>query len=171
MQANSITPFVQHSQAAVQVILGAQAVYTGMKRSAGEVWDKILFVLIGLPAIGVFWLFLRWMRHKIAKSFQQEAELTSDNYTSLRKEFDSLDSVREKLEKLQNLDNKRLPWYLRGVIGQVKAIGTLIIQRSQKIAATLQSLDPVPTPADGTLRPLKEDELWKQRNQAYDYLM
>jgi hypothetical protein len=171
MQANPMTPFVQQSQDAVQVILGAQAIYRGLMRFVDAVWATVLLFVAGIPAIGIFWLLLRWIRHKLAKSLRKEVSVTDSNYTQLRKEYDSLDKNREKLESLQQIDIKHQPWLLRGIFSQIKAINRFNELRLQKLAQAFQTLDPIPTSADGTLRPIKESELWRQRNKAYDYLM
>lgn len=166
-----MTPFAQQSHDAVQVILGAQAIYRGVKRFVDAVWATVLLFVVGIPAIGIFWLLLRWIRHQLAKSLRKEVSVTDDNYAQLRKEYDSLDENREKLESLQKVDIERLTWLLRGIAGQIKAINKLNQLRLAKLEQTFNDLDPIPTSADGILRPIKESELWRQRNKAYDYLM
>jgi len=170
MQAPFSTSFVQQSQAAVQVILGAQAIYRGLGRFADAVRTTAVFVLLGLPAIAALWLLLRWIRHQLARSLQTGVQVSFSNYAYLRGEYDALDTNRQKLHKLENLDLKKLPWWLRGIAFQIRKIGELNKVRLQAIGKELQALDPKPLPADAQLQPLTEAGLWQRRTKAYDYL-
>lgn len=170
MQVQPFATFVHQSQAAVQVILGAQAVYQGLGRFAIAVRSTAVFIFIGLPAIAALWLLLRWIRSRLSKVLQTNVQISPVNYPQLRREYDALDSNRQKLQSLQSLDLKKIPWLLRGVTVQIKKIGDLNDIRLQAVGKALRRLDPKCTPSDYRLQPLSEDDLWQRRTKAYDYL-
>lgn len=170
MQATTFTPFVQQSQEAVQVLLGAQSVYQGMRRFANKVGMAIYMVLVGLPAIGVLWLYLVWVRRKMAAMQDLPTAVDFSNYADLRQQHDELAKNGLKIGQVISAQTHQ-PWYFRGIVNQVKRIGELNDRHRQAIGQLLQQLDPQPTAADGQMRPLKEAELWQQRAKAYDYLL
>ena len=170
MQVQPITPFVQQSQAAVQVILGAQAFYRGLLRFAGAVRSTAVFVFLGLPAIAALWMLLRLIFLRLSRSLQLVVKVSLSSYSQLRREYDALQVNQQRLYQVEHLNAEKLPWWLRGIAAQIRKIGHLNNLRLQAIAKELELLDPKPTPADARLQPLKEADLWQRRNKAYDYL-
>lgn len=173
MQAQAVTPFVQQSQAATEVVLGSIAVYRGVKKVL-SIFAFYILVIVCIPivplALMCLWLLLLNVRLRLKKELKTEIEITTSNYASLRKEYDILQSIQQKvvssgLPENTSLDNPFMGFF------HIRAIVRIFNTRKHALESAFNSLNPKSTSFDGILVPLKEDELWSNRTKAYDYLM
>jgi len=173
MQAQAVTPFVQQSQAATEVVLGSIAVYRGVKKVL-SVFAIYFIAIISIPILPLalfgFWLVLLNVRLRLKKALRTEVEITTSNYASLRKEYDFLQTIQQKVVSSGLPENISLDNAFMGIF-HIRAIVRIFNTRKHALESAFNSLDPKPTSFDEILVPLKEDELWRNRTKAYDYLM
>jgi amino acid transporter len=173
MQAQAVTPFVQQSQAASEVVLGSIAVYRGVKKVL-SIFAFYLLVIISIPIIPLvlicFWVVLLNVRVRLKKALRTEVEITTSNYASLRKEYDFLQTIQQKVVSSGLPENISLDNTFMGIF-HIRAIVRIFNTRKHALESAFNSLNPKTTSFDDILVPLKEDELWRNRTKAYDYLM
>lgn len=173
MQTQVLSPFVQQSQAATEVVLGSVAVFRGVKKVL-SIFAFCLLVIISIPILPLvlicFWVILFNIRLRLKKALRTEIEITSSNYASLRKEYDFLLQIQRKLASSGLTENASLDSSFMGVF-HIRAIVRIFNTRKAALESAFNSLNPKTTSFDEILVPLNEDELWRNRAKAYDYLM
>lgn len=173
MQAQALTPFSQQSQAATEVVLGLIAVYRGVKKVL-SIFVFYLLVIVSIPILPMvlicFWIVLLNVRVRLKKALKTEIEITTANYSSLRKEYDFLILIQQKVINSGLPENISLDNAFMGIF-HIRAIVRIFNTRKYALEFVFNSMNPKPTSLDEILVPLKEDELWKNRTKAYDYLM
>lgn len=173
MHAQAITPFAQQSQAATEVVLGTIAVVRGVKKVL-SIFAFYLLVIVCIPILPLvlicFWIVLLNVRLRLKKALRTEIEITTSNYASLRKEYDFLKTIEQKvvssgLQENISFDNAFMRLF------HIRAIVRIFNTRKKALESAFISLNPKTTSFDEILVPLKEDDLWRNRTKAYDYLM
>lgn len=173
MQAQVLTPFVQQSQAATDVVLGTLVVYRGVKKVL-SIFAFYLLIIVSIPFIPLvlifFWVVLLNVRVRLKKALRTEVEITTSNYASLRKEYDFLLLIQQKVITSGLPVSTSLDSAFMGIF-HIRAIVRIFNTRKHALESAFNSLNPKTTSFDEILVPLKEDELWRNRTKAYDYLM
>ncbi len=173
MQVQVTTPFVQQSQAATQVILAPYAFYQGIKRFLSTFGIYFLAVVsIPILPLGLIylWIIMFRIRLGLAKAIRSNVDITIMNYSQIRREYDALQIIQQKIVN-SGIDNLTGFGSLVINIFQIRAIVKIFRRRIFDLEESLHSMDPKATALDGFLIPVKEDELWRNRTKAYDYLM
>lgn len=172
MQVQVATPFVQQSQAATEVVLGSIAVYRGVKKVL-SLFVFYILVVVSIPIIPLvlisFWVVLLNVRIRLKRALKTKIEITKYNYDILRKEYDFLHNIQQKvlksgLPEMTSLDSPFIGLF------HIRAIVRIFNTRKNALELAFHSLDPKPTSFDDLLPSLTEDELWRNRTKAYDYL-
>lgn len=173
MQAQAVTPFAQQSQAATEVVLGSIAVYRGVKKVL-SIFVFYLLIIISIPFLPLvliyFWVVLLNVRVRLKKALRTEVDITTSNYANLRKEYDFLQTIQQKVVNSGLPENISLDNAFMGLF-HIRAIVRIFNTRKHALETAFNSLNPKTTSFDEILIPLKEDELWRNRTKAYDYLM
>ena len=173
MQAQVITPFAQQSQAATEVVLGTIAVVRGVKKvlsiSAFYILVIVCIPILPLALICLWFVFLS-VRIRLKKALRTEVEITTSTYASLRKEYEFLQTIQQKVVNSGLPENISLDSSFMGLF-HIRAIVRIFNTRKHALESAFNSLNPKTTSFDEILVPLKEDELWRNRTKAYDYLM
>ncbi len=173
MQLQAITPFAQQSQAVTEVVLGVIAVYRGVKKVL-SIFAFYLLAIVSIPILPLvficFWIVLLNVRVRLKKALKTEVNITTSNYASLRKEYDFLQSIQQKVLNSGLPENISLDNTFMGLF-HIRAIVRIFNTRKDALESAFNSLNPKTTSFDDILVPLKEDDLWRNRAKAYDYLM
>lgn len=167
------TPFVQQSQAATEVVLGALAVYRGVKRVL-SIFVFSLLVIVAIPSnpliLLFFYIVLFNIRVRLKKALKTEIEIMTSTYASLRKEYDLLLTIEQKVASSGLPENISLDSSFMKLF-HIRAIVRIYNTRKQALESAFSSLYPKTTSFDKILVSLNEDELWINRTKAYDYLL
>ncbi len=128
----------------------------------------LLFIVTRITFKILLWFFVPRIRFDNVK-----IELNKDKYVQLRNQYDTIDKDIEILTKMGNdfQQNIKYPFFLNGLMGDLGKIIAAIITAHHQLGNILQSMNFPNNINTAPFQAASEEELWKNRNKAYQYLM
>lgn len=133
---------------------------------------RIFVVSIGFIGLSILLKILLWFFIPKLRFDNLNTDLDKDKYLKLRNLYDTIGKDLKVLTEGKSFFQKmKIPFILKGLIGDLTKIIDSILIAHDKIDHILKSMN---FPANITTSPFvaaTEDEIWKNRNKAYQYLM
>ena len=183
MSANLITDIPQQYDTVHDIIswIDSFRIYAiRQKRRLSLILTGVLLLTLGVLALFLLFIVVRitfkillWFFVPRIRFDNVNIELSKDKYVQLRNQYDTIDKDIQILQKVGNdfQQNIKYPFFLNGLMSDLGKIITAIITAHQQLGNILQSMNFPNNINTAPFQAASEEELWKNRNKAYQYLM
>ena len=154
----------QKSQEALSLANTLREAYSDFKKVLGVVTTLILASIALLFVRPLFW-FLIWM---LKRNYNpKHIQLTTENYASYLKSHEALGKEIKRLEEGIKIDEKNIPWILRGIIKDFKRLNSITLNYYNDLSKAINGNTLV---QEGELfSKVSPIDLWNRRNKTYSY--
>ncbi|MBS1624565.1 MAG: hypothetical protein JST83_11130 [Bacteroidetes bacterium] len=128
---------------------------------------SFLAVLIALPILYILGLLLVYLTKRIKKTCSEMVVINSENYKSVRNEYDYLNSRVTATATPVSTDD--IPFILMPIIRSLRYYNEAMATRRDKIALALSEMDNAKV-KNSTFKVVSESHLWNSRPKIAGYL-
>jgi len=173
LATNSYNPF-ENSLNNAKSVVGLDWLYESVKSQVGKLWLLVLAFFVGFPVILFLGFLLKRKRKKFQTSMKKELPVFNDykSYLEFKSHLDKLESLTPSLKKVSGYNLKKAPWPLSYTLGQMQKMTSTLLTYNSWLKSRLNSLNEEQFKSNTTVfKFVSEKELWRNRNQAYQYWM
>ncbi len=157
-----------------KIVVGLEWLYESVKKQLGKFFLLVLLVLLGFPAVLLFGFWLQKKRRKFQKHMRNELPFFKDqnDYLEFKAYLNKAYSLSPSLKKVSGYNVKKAPWPLKYTLKQMKKMTSTLLTYNDWLKTRLNSLNEEHFKSEKTVfKFVPEKELWKNRNEAYQYWM
>lgn len=166
MQLNiqSIQTFSQTGSFTADLVWSLREAYVSVRNLFGKA-VAFTVVLLGIVFLQIIlWVLMRQLK----KEYRTDFDVTPDNYKALKIIQTSLQSKIALLIRLKAINTQNIPFLLRGIIGQIQELSTILESYHNALESQLSKLDKLDT-GDKGFKVVTEAALWSMRTPHYEY--
>ncbi len=149
------------------ILEAGRSMYIAISNGVNSLIALTLFTIVLIPlniALIYFYFF------KVCKKSKKTINISKDNYSAFRQEFEDLKSLITRIDNIQKINYKTLPFLLRPTIFIIGKILNVIKERKQNLASQLDLIENQFPKSDANIFiPVFGDDLWSKRTKAYSY--
>ncbi|MCG2612793.1 hypothetical protein LZZ85_00820 [Terrimonas sp. NA20] len=157
-----------------KTVVGLEWLYEDVRSNLSKLLVVVLVVSLGLPLVLFFGYRLKLKRKKFQRQMKKDLPLfkTHKDYSTFKKQLGELDALMPSLKKVHNYNARRAPWPIRYTLGQMQKMTSTLVTYNSWLKKRLDVLNEERFKGESNLfKFVSEKELWKDRNQAYQYWM
>lgn len=170
---NTYNPF-ENNLSNAKTVVGLEWLYESVKNHIGKLFVVILLVLVGLPLVFLFGYWLQTKRKKFQRHMRKDMPLfkSHNDYLNFKEYLNRLDELTPSLKKVSGYNLRKAPWPVKYTLSQMQKMTSTVITYNSWLKSRLTSLNEEQFTSDSKVFKLvSEKELWKNRNQVYQYWM
>lgn len=171
--AETYNPF-ETSLSNAKTVVGLEWLYEGLRNHLSKLLVVVLVVLVGLPFVFFFGYWLQTKRKKFQRHMRKDLPLFKNHsdYLEFKGYLNKLEVLMPSLKKVSGYNLKKAPWPVKYTLGQMQKMTSTLVTYHSWLKTRLNSLNEEQFKSNSTVFKLvSEKELWKNRNQAYQYWM
>jgi hypothetical protein len=164
----------ESSLSSAKRLAGLELILESFKLKLGKAIASFFLLLLCLPFVFLFGYWLQLKRRKFVQHMKKDVPSfkSASQYKDFKTSLEQLDSLVPSLKKVTNYNLQQIPFLFRYTLGQMKKMSSTLVTYNEWLHARLHSLNEDRFHSDSKVfRLVPEGELWKQRNQAYQYWM
>lgn len=173
LTTNTYNPF-ETSLNNAKTVVGLEWLYEGVRNHFGKLVVVVLVVLVGLPFVFFFGFWLKMKRKKFQKQMRKDLALfkSHEDYLVFKDYLNKLDVLMPSLKKVSNYNLHKAPWPVKFTLSQMQKMTSTLVTYNSWLKKRLKALNDDNSQNNETVFTLvSEKELWKNRNQVYQYWM
>lgn len=170
---NTYNPF-ETSLDNAKTVVSLEWLYEGVRNHLGKMVFLTLVVLVGLPFVFFFGFWLKMKRKKFQKHMKKDLTLfkSHKDYLDFKDHLNKLDTLMPSLKKVTNYNLYKAPWPVKFTLSQMQKMTSTLVTYNSWLKKRLNAFNEDNCQSHETVFKLvSEKELWKNRNQVYQYWM
>ena len=156
-----------------RAVLALDSLYNCFRGTAGKAFAHIA-ATVTLPVVLPFGFWLYYKRKGLERHMRQTTTLQFKDlkeYVELRTFLSDFDKFRPFLKQLSTYKTNKAKWPLRYMLGQMQKTAITLLNYNSWLKSNLSELDKPQFKLSTEFKVVKEEELWANRNKAYQYWM
>ncbi len=169
METQIFSDIVQQSYTATKMIQSLNNFFLGLVKTVNS-FALVALLIIAIPFVIPFiWLIMFFVRLRLEKALRTPIVINVENYAQVRHEYDLLTQLYCNVFENEELKVSHPNTFVSKLF-QIDAVERIVKQRIDRTKSQLSELSPKPAPGYSALKPVLEEELWKNRARSYKYL-
>lgn len=155
-----------------KTVVGLEWLYESVRDNLGKLVFVTLVVLAGLPFVFFFGFWLKMKRKKFQRNMKKDFSLFKNytDYLEFKDNLNKLDTLMPSLKKVANYNLHKAPWPVKFTLSQMQKMTSTLVTYNTWLKKRLDALNE-DKDKESVFKLVSEKELWKNRNQAYQYWM
>lgn len=157
-----------------KTVVGLEWLYESVRVYLGKLIVVVLVFLLGLPFVLFFGYWLKVKRKKLQRYMKVDMPVfnNADDYLRFKQQLDKVDSLLPSLKKVSEYKRQKAPWPVRFTLRQMQKMSSTVVTYNSWLKSRLNLFNEDQFAGKSRVfRLVSEKELWKNRNQVYQYWM
>lgn len=171
--SNTYNPF-ETSLTNAKTVVGLEWLYESVRKQIGKLLLVVLVVFLALPVVLLFGYWLQRKRKRFQSHMRKDFKdfHRANDYLEYKVYTNKVATLTPSLKKVSGYNLKKAPWPLKYTLSQMQKMTSTLLTYNSWLKSRLNSLNEEQFKSESSVfKFVSEEELWRNRNHAYQYWM